>query len=131
MHSKDKRILYQANLYKKISGDNNICLVPQIDFYLDEINELNISHKVIKIHSIPGHTEGSVCFEIGNNLIIGDLFFKNEIGRTDLPGGNFNKIKNSINYILESFFMFNIYPGHGQPFVLTRETIFELKKKIG
>jgi glyoxylase-like metal-dependent hydrolase (beta-lactamase superfamily II) len=117
-------------LYKKISGDNNICHIPQVDFFLDEFHELKISDKFIKIHYVPGHTEGSVCFEIGNNLIIGDLFFKNEIGRTDLPGGNLYKIKNSINYILEKFLMFNIYPGHGNPFVLTNDTIFELKKKL-
>src|SRR6202166_1085965 len=47
----------------------------------------------------PGHTEGSVClyFPSEKKLIAGDTLFAGSIGRTDLPGGSFEKIINSLH----------------------------------
>ncbi len=47
----------------------------------------------------PGHTQGSVCLHFAplNLLIAGDTLFAGSIGRTDLPGGDFNQIMNSIS----------------------------------
>ena len=58
----------------------------------------------------PGHTEGSVClyFPLENKLIAGDTLFAGSIGRTDLPGGSFEKHISSL---------------HGQVLALPDETI--------
>ena len=58
----------------------------------------------------PGHTEGSIClyFPAERRLIAGDTLFAGSIGRTDLPGGSFKKIMNSL---------------HGQVLALPDETI--------
>jgi hydroxyacylglutathione hydrolase len=67
------------------------------------------------IHT-PGHSCGSVCFYFIKDgiLISGDTLFCESIGRTDLPGGDYNKILNSIK---EKIFVLpektKIYPGHG------------------
>ena len=46
----------------------------------------------------PGHTEGSIClyFPAEQKLIAGDTLFAGSIGRTDLPGGSFDKIMDSL-----------------------------------
>lgn len=58
----------------------------------------------------PGHTEGSICvyFPVEQKLIAGDTLFAGSIGRTDLPGGSFDKIIRSL---------------HGQVLTLPDETI--------
>lgn len=130
MHSKDKRILHHANLYRKIAGDDAIVKTPVIDFLLDEQESFTLSGKTIKIHHTPGHSAGSVCFEIDDNLISGDLFFADTIGRTDLPGGNSEQINASIESIINRFEGFQIYPGHGSPFLLDRQAIENLRGKL-
>lgn len=64
----------------------------------------------------PGHTEGSVCvyFAAENLLIAGDTLFARSIGRTDLPGGSFEKIIRSLREkILALPDRTIVVPGHG------------------
>jgi len=64
----------------------------------------------------PGHTEGSVClyFPAEKLLIAGDTLFARSIGRTDLPGGSFEKIIRSINErVLTLPDDTVVVPGHG------------------
>jgi glyoxylase-like metal-dependent hydrolase (beta-lactamase superfamily II) len=64
----------------------------------------------------PGHTEGSLCvyFEPQKKLIAGDLLFAGSIGRTDLPGGSYEKILRSLHTtILELPDDVIVVPGHG------------------
>jgi len=51
-----------------------------------------------KVVCTPGHTQGSVCFYFAalNLLVAGDTLFAGSIGRTDLPGGNYDQIIASI-----------------------------------
>ena len=69
--------------------------------------------EVSVIHT-PGHTEGGVCFKIGDDLFSGDTLFKGSIGRSDLYGGN---PKVLINSIKEKLFKLDddtkVWPGHG------------------
>lgn len=64
----------------------------------------------------PGHTEGSVCiyFPTEQKLIAGDTLFAGSIGRTDLPGGSFNKIITSLHdRVLALPDETVVVPGHG------------------
>jgi hydroxyacylglutathione hydrolase len=64
----------------------------------------------------PGHTEGSSClyFPAERKLIAGDTLFAGSIGRTDLPGGNFNKIMSSLHgRLMELPDETIVVPGHG------------------
>lgn len=121
IHSLDRRILGQANLYRKIAGDKKIYSIPTIDFFLDNIRQLDFGSLNIKFHHIPGHSEGSVAIEINRCLFSGDVLLEKAIGRTDLPGGNRIKLDHSIKYLIDNFIDYEIYPGHGKTFVLTRE----------
>lgn len=127
IHSKDRRILHQANLYRKFAGDNTIFITPKIDFNLENNVGLTLGESNVVIHHTPGHSEGSVSLEIGKNLFSGDILLFNEIGRTDLPGGDKEKIIDSIRFILNNFIGYTIYPGHGMPFILDepKKSFFE------
>jgi glyoxylase-like metal-dependent hydrolase (beta-lactamase superfamily II) len=64
----------------------------------------------------PGHTEGSICiyFPHEQKLIAGDTLFAGSIGRTDLPGGSFNKIITSLHdRVLTLPDETVVVPGHG------------------
>lgn len=64
----------------------------------------------------PGHTEGSVClyFPAEKMLIAGDTLFARSIGRTDLPGGSFEKIMRSLHdRVLTLPDETRVIPGHG------------------
>jgi len=65
----------------------------------------------------PGHTEGSICvyFEAEKKLIAGDTLFAGGIGRTDLPGGDYNKIMSSLHTtVLALPDDVVVIPGHGE-----------------
>jgi glyoxylase-like metal-dependent hydrolase (beta-lactamase superfamily II) len=71
--------------------------------------------KFIDVIHTPGHTEGSVCYLYDNKLYSGDTLFKESIGRTDFPGGNSKKMRDSI---IKLFKLVNdetkVYPGHDE-----------------
>lgn len=74
------------------------------------------SHTAQILHT-PGHTEGSIClfFEPEKKLIAGDTLFAGSIGRTDLPGGNMQKIMRSLHdTVLTLPDDTVVVPGHGK-----------------
>ena len=54
-----------------------------------------------QIYKTPGHTNGSVCIKIENNLFSGDTLFNNGVGRTDLPTGNEKQLIESLKYLMK------------------------------
>lgn len=75
-----------------------------------------VGNSLIMILYTPGHAAGSVCIycEEASFLISGDVLFYQSIGRTDLPGGDYDLLKNSIwqkLFVLPDETI--VYPGHG------------------
>jgi glyoxylase-like metal-dependent hydrolase (beta-lactamase superfamily II) len=75
-----------------------------------------IGDETLEILFTPGHSPGSVCFySKANKFIIGgDVLFNGSVGRTDLPGGDFKTLEQSIKtklYTLPEDVV--VYPGHG------------------
>lgn len=70
--------------------------LPDPDFWMEDDEALCCCDGVA-LHT-PGHTEGSLSFWFGADklLVAGDTLFKQSIGRTDLPGGDFQLIEKSI-----------------------------------
>ncbi len=121
IHSLDKRLVGQANLYRKLAKGVGVFSTPAIDGFIDQIPSFRLGDRQIAVVHTPGHTPGSVTFVIDNNIIVGDLIFSETIGRTDLPGGNLPLLNQSVNKILGDFKGFKVYPGHGKEFVITEE----------
>lgn len=89
---------------------------PQADVDLKDKDLINFGNTIIEVITCPGHTPGGVAFYIekDNILISGDSLFMQSIGRTDLPGGNYEKLIQSIS---QRIFTLKpqtvVYPGHG------------------
>ena len=86
-------------------------------------NTISIGDFTFNIKHMPGHTPGSIILinEKDSIMFTGDLLFKNGIGRTDLPGGNDELLKDSLNRLLKFNKDFIIYPGHGENTFLLKE----------
>lgn len=71
---------------------------PTPDFFIDEHSPLELGSDTLDVRFTPGHSPGSVSFYYpkGNWVISGDVLFQGSIGRTDLPGGNFDTLIASI-----------------------------------
>lgn len=88
---------------------------PEYDKYIDKNTELKIGDIPIKIFETPGHTEGGLCYLIDGKLFSGDTLFRNYVGRTDLPGGNYAKLENSIKNVLYKLpEETEVFPGHNE-----------------
>jgi glyoxylase-like metal-dependent hydrolase (beta-lactamase superfamily II) len=72
--------------------------MPPIEQLLNDGDELKLGEKVIRLIHTPGHTPGSSSFYCPDQefVICGDTLFQGSIGRTDLPGGNFETELDSI-----------------------------------
>jgi hydroxyacylglutathione hydrolase len=83
---------------------------------LKENTEIKLGDAVFRILFTPGHSPGSVCFynAAEKYVIAGDVLFKGSIGRTDLPGGNYDTLIHSIKTQLLSLpDDVVVYNGHG------------------
>ncbi len=80
---------------------------------LQDNAKIKIGDEYLEIIHTPGHTPGSICIKGDSFIITGDTLFKNSFGRTDLPGGNYEELINSIkNKLLKFPDNFIVYPGH-------------------
>lgn len=95
-----------------------------------EMAALNAGDRHLDLTTLhtPGHTPGSCCFhgafEQGQVLLAGDTLFRGGVGRTDLWGGNWDLLEQSIRrelYILDDATL--VIPGHGPATVLGEEAI--------
>ena len=88
----------------------------EIDHSLNEQDTVTAGSLTANVMSTPGHTEGSIClyFPAEKKLIAGDTLFAGSIGRTDLPGGSFEKIMRSLHdKVLALPDETAVVPGHG------------------
>ena len=69
---------------------------PEPDFLLADGDEVEVEGLKLKVIYTPGHTQGSVSFYTEGMLFSGDTLFRGSIGRTDLPGGNYEQEMASI-----------------------------------
>ena len=84
--------------------------------FLKEGEKIRLGNDELEIRFAPGHSPGSVCFynQEGDFVIAGDVLFNGSIGRTDLPGGDFDTLINSIQTQLFTLpDDTKVYPGHG------------------
>jgi glyoxylase-like metal-dependent hydrolase (beta-lactamase superfamily II) len=98
--------------------------VPMPDYWLKDEEKLLIGEVSAMALHTPGHTPGSMSFHFpgGNVVLAGDTLFRGSIGRTDLWGGDFEAIEQSIRerlYTLEDATI--VVTGHGPETEIWRE----------
>ena len=77
-----------------------------------EGDELNLAGLKIKVLHTPGHTPGSVCYQVEGELFTGDTLFDFGWGRTDLPGGNEEQMADSLRRLAPLARKMPIHAGH-------------------
>ncbi|MFC1756685.1 MBL fold metallo-hydrolase [Patescibacteria group bacterium] len=78
-------------------------------FNIKELKEFD-NFKVIETS---GHSKDDISIVVEDNVFSGDCLFKNTVGRTDLPGSDKIKMKESLDKLIQLPDHFKVYPGHG------------------
>jgi len=87
---------------------------PPADFIVRDGEVITIDSMRFTVFATPGHSRGGVCYFADKFLLCGDTLFYGSIGRTDLPGGNYQLLLDSIDRsILTLPDDIICYPGHG------------------
>ena len=85
----------------------------EADIYVSEGDKIEFCGSNLTFIDTPGHTTGGMCIRYKNKLFTGDTLFKGSIGRTDLYGGDYQKILKSLKKLKGLEEDLKIYPGHG------------------
>jgi hydroxyacylglutathione hydrolase len=125
---KDDLFLYEKAVESGALFGLDVEPQPPIDQYYAPGQTIPFGELEARVHHTPGHCPGGVCLEIarkgeqGKDLFVGDTLFAGTIGRTDLPGADYDTLIHSIRHVLFSFPDDAIvYPGHGQNTTIGRE----------
>lgn len=87
---------------------------PFYEKYIKDGDIIHVGDMEIQVIHTPGHTEGGVCYLIEDKLFSGDTLFRQSVGRTDLFGGSFEKLSDSIkNKLFKLDENITVFPGHG------------------
>ena len=127
MSGKDTYLLEGAVASARMFGMSDCSFPTAIDIDLDKLEELHFGNTTLKIIPTPGHTPGHVSLynEQMGIVLTGDTLFRESIGRTDLPGGDYSQIMRSI---LEKLIVLGdevkIYPGHGEETTIGHESLY-------
>ncbi len=81
---------------------------------LDDGQELRIAGETFLVFHTPGHSPGSVTFVLGEDQIVGDLVLPGSVGRTDIPGANWEDLELSLRKVMPLWReATRLYAGHG------------------
>ena len=89
--------------------------------YYKEGDTLTLGTLTIEVLETPGHSPGSVTLKVGNVLFTGDTLFCGSCGRTDLRGGSYDQIMDSLKRLGELEGDFHVCPGHDRTSTLEQE----------
>jgi len=121
IHSADAPMLTQGGgaIFFGIIGKAS----PPADIMLEEGQILALGNVELEVLHTPGHSPGSICLYNKKEGVLfdGDVLFNMGIGRTDLPGGNYNLMMDSLQRLLTLPDETMVYPGHGPPTTIGRE----------
>ena len=85
---------------------------PEATDLVREGDELELAGLKVKVLHTPGHTPGSVCYLIENELFTGDTLFDYGWGRTDLPGGSEAQMEASLRTLMPMVRSIPMHAGH-------------------
>lgn len=126
LSSKDAFLLENAATSGSIFGVK-VGAMPTVERDLDGEQEIRFGKTTLRVLRTPGHTPGHVAFfdEESKSLFTGDTLFRESIGRTDLPGGDYSWIMRSILDVLVPLGdEVHVYPGHGPESTIGHEVLY-------
>ncbi len=121
----DDLFLYERAEQQGLLYGINVGRLPAIKNFLSENDVFRLGGNTVKVIHTPGHSPGGVCLYDSTEKIIfcGDLVFSQSIGRTDLPGGDYDTLIGSIKKKLFNVFDddYRLFPGHMEYTTIGRE----------
>ncbi len=126
MNSADQPLLDIAPQYGASMGFS-VSRVPTVTIDLASEQEIKLGANTVSVIKTPGHSLGGVCFHIPSQklLITGDTLFAGSIGRTDLPGGDYDQLMRSIvDNLVPLDGATKVFPGHGGESTLAHEAMY-------
>ncbi len=117
LHKLDEPLLRAVKTYAPNYGFVQFS-EPEIEFYLNEGDAVTFGNTSLKVIFVPGHAPGHVAFVNDSQQFVigGDVLFRQSIGRTDLPGGDYETLIHSIRTKLFTLpDAYTVYAGHMQP----------------
>jgi len=111
----ETKIVISETDYQKIQTDTAVyCECGKFvkpDIFAVEGEDLPFLNRMIRVLETPGHTPGSVCYLYQEMVFCGDTVFCGSVGRTDLPGGSFPMLLQSLQKV-KALKTGTLYPGH-------------------
>ena len=121
IHEADEACLSDSNKNLSYFSGENIKPM-KAEKLLKDADIISLGDVSLKIIYTPGHTLGGICVLAGDVLFSGDTLFFEGVGRTDLPGGSYESLEESIR---EKIFPLcdsvKVYPGHGPETTIAHE----------
>jgi len=124
---KDDLLLYDSVEQQGAMFGFKVRRQPPIDVFYD-LSSIHFGDYEVRVHHTPGHCPGGVCLQIGKkgsagrDLFVGDTLFAGSIGRTDLPGGDYETLLRSITEVLFPLGDDSVvHSGHGPDTTIGRE----------
>lgn len=96
IHEKDDDFYARPEINEISARELGVSVQSRADIRLKDGDLLKIGKLEIRVIHTPGHSPGSVCFLIAGNLFTGDTLFVGDVGRSDLTGGSFASLIQSI-----------------------------------
>lgn len=115
-HVADRQMIETPELMERFMGEKLNLEPVRVDRWVGQGDRWNALGIDVEVRHVPGHCPGNVLFYFAElrAAFVGDALFKGSVGRTDLPGGDFDQLERSIReqiYTLPA--ETTVFPGHG------------------
>lgn len=124
-HTADVQLYQSVDVQARAFFGSNITLpeLPNIGKALNGGETISFGNQTIRVLHTPGHSKGCVCYIIDSEKVIftGDTLFAGSMGRTDLAGGDYKQIVQSLLQLATLTPSLKVYPGHGPATTIENE----------
>lgn len=123
-HADDRVLIETPEVMDRFMGERMNLEPIHVDHWVKQGDRFEALGTTIEVRHVPGHCPGNVLFYLAplHAAFVGDALFNGSIGRTDLPGGDFEQLENAIRaqiYTLPGETV--VFPGHGPKTTVAQE----------
>lgn len=115
-HVADRQLIESPAIMERFMGQRMNLEAIHVDHWVGQGDTFDALGTTVEVRHVPGHCPGNVLFYFSaqHAAFVGDALFNGSIGRTDLPGGNFEELERSIRSQIYSLpGETTVFPGHG------------------
>lgn len=125
-HAADRELIETPEIMERFMGERLNLEAIHVDTWVSQGEQLDALGLKVEVRHVPGHCPGNVLFYFATAgaAFVGDALFKGSVGRTDLPGGDFEQLEAAIRAQIYSLPPETIvFPGHGSRTTVAHERV--------